>query len=108
MGPSSLVLDLANPNIGMRHHLLVGMRVVDLLTLPASPSIVPTDRRGLYGIWENGEIKLFRSFSEFVTELGVRHGAGNKAHGLAAYGAYDDATNTLRATRVAVHVSAGE
>jgi hypothetical protein len=108
MGPSSLVLDLANPNIGMRHHLLVGMRVVDLLTLPASPSIVPTDRRGLYGIWENGEIKLFRSFSEFVTELGVRLGAGKKAHGLAAYGAYDDATNTLRATHIAVHLSSAE
>ena len=108
MGPTSLVLDLANPNIGMRHHLLVGMRVVDLLTLPASPSIVPTDRRGLYGIWENGEIELFRSFSEFAIELGVRLGAGKKAHGLAAYGAYDDATNTLRATHVAVHLSSAD
>jgi hypothetical protein len=108
MGPTSLVLDLANPNIGMRHHLLVGMRVIDLLALPASPSIVPTDRRGLYGIWENGEIKLFGTFPEFVTELGVRLGAGKKAHGFAAYGAYDDATNTLRATHVAVHLSSGE
>jgi hypothetical protein len=108
MGPTSLVLDLANPDIGMRHHLLVGMRVVDLLTLPASPSIVPTDRRGLYGIWDKGQIKLFGSFSEFVTELGVRLGAGNKAHAFAAYGAYDDATNTLKATHIAVHLSSAE
>jgi hypothetical protein len=108
MGPTSLVLDLANPNIGMRHHLLVGMHVVDLLTLPASPSIVPTDRRGLYGLWENGEIELFRTFPEFVNELGVRLGAGKKAHAFAAYGAYDEATNTLRATRIAVHLSSPE
>jgi hypothetical protein len=105
MGPTGLVLDLSNPNIGMRHHLLVGARVVDLLTLPASPSIVPTDRRALYGLWQNGEIKLFRTFPEFVTELSLRLSSGDKAHGLAAYGAYDDATNTLRATHVAVHLS---
>jgi hypothetical protein len=84
------------------------MRIVDLLTLPASPSIVPTDRRGLYGIWENGEITLFSAFPEFVTELGVRLGAGKKAHGFAAYGAYDDATNTLRVTHIAVHLSSAE
>ena len=106
MGPTSLVLDLSNLNIGMRHHLLVGMRVVDLLTLPASPSIVPTDRRGLYGLWQDGEIKAFTSFPEFVTELGLRLGAGGEAHALAAYGAYDDATNTLKATHVIVHLSA--
>ena len=106
MGPTSLVLDLANPNIGMRHHLLVGPRVVDLLTLPASPSIVPTDRRAVYGLWQNGQIKLFVSFPEFVTELGLRLGAGGKAHALAAYGAYDGGTNTLRTTHIAVHLSA--
>jgi hypothetical protein len=105
MGPSELVLDLSNPNIGMRHHLLVGGRVIDLLTLPASPSIVPTDRRGLYGLWQNGEIKLFRTFPEFVTELSLRLSAGNEAHAFAAYGAYDDATNTLTATHVVVHLS---
>jgi hypothetical protein len=108
MGPTSLVLDLANPNIGMRHHLLVGMRVVDLLTLPASPSIVPTDRRGLYGLWQNGEIKAFMSFPEFVTELSLRLGAGGKAHAFSAYGAYDDATNTLRASHIAVFLSSTE
>jgi hypothetical protein len=106
MGPSGLVLDLSNPNIGMRHHLLLGARVVDLQTLPASPSIVPTDRRALYGLWQDGEINLFRTFPEFVTELSLRLSSGNEAHALAAYGAYDDATNTLRATHVAVHLSA--
>jgi hypothetical protein len=99
-------LDLSNPNIGMRHHLLLGARVVDLQTLPASPSIVPTDRRALYGLWQDGEINLFRTFPEFVTELSLRLSSGNEAHALAAYGAYDDATNTLRATHVAVHLSA--
>jgi hypothetical protein len=105
MGPNGLVLDLSNSNIGVRHHLLVGARVIDLLALPASPSIVPTDRRGLYGLWEKGEIELFGSFPEFVTELGLRLGSGKKAHALAAYGAYDDATNTLSAARIAVHLA---
>jgi hypothetical protein len=105
LGPNGLVLDLSNPNIGVRHHLLVGGHVIDLLTLPASPSIVPTDRRGLYGLWQNGEIRLFRTFAEFVTELSLRLSSGNEAHALAAVGAYDDATNTLSATHVAVHLS---
>jgi hypothetical protein len=108
LGPNGLVLDLSNPDIGMRHHLLVGARVLDLLTLPASPSIVPTDRRGIFGLWENGEIKVFRAFPEFVSELSLRLSSGDKAHALAASGAYDDATNTLRATHVAVHLSSAE
>jgi hypothetical protein len=108
LGPNGLVLDLSNPDIGVRHHLLVGARVLDLLTLPASPSIVPTDRRGIFGLWENGEIKVFRAFPEFVSELSLRLSSGDKAHALAASGAYDDATNTLRATHVAVHLSSAE
>ena len=39
MGANGLVLDLDNASIGARHALLVGMRQVDLLTLPTSPTL---------------------------------------------------------------------
>jgi len=108
MGPSGLVLDLANPDIGSRHHLKLGRRVVDLFDLPGSPAIVPDGTRGLYGLWEPGHVELFVDFGEFVDELAIRIGGGDAARALAAYGAYDEAANTLTANRIAVHLLPAE
>ncbi|HEY5568332.1 MAG TPA: hypothetical protein VIM81_13975, partial [Gammaproteobacteria bacterium] len=108
MGPSGLVLDLANPDIGSRHHLKLGRRVVDLFDLPGSPAIVPDGTRVLYGLWEPGHVELFVDFGEFVDELAIRIGGGDAARALAAYGAYDEATNTLTANRIAVHLLPAE
>jgi hypothetical protein len=108
MGPASLVLDLANPEIGQRHHLMLGREVVDLLDLPGSPSIVPTARRGLYGLWEEGHVELFATFAEFVAELSVRLGGGDKAQWLAAYGAYDESANSVIASQVVVHLTSAQ
>ena len=45
MGANGLVLDLDNPSIGARHALLVGMRQVDLLTLPDVADARAADNR---------------------------------------------------------------
>ena len=104
MGPETLVLDLANPAIGARHHLLLGRRRVDLLDLPVPPSIVPADERGSYGLWESGRIELFADFAAFVEELSLRLGGGGAALSLAAYGAYDESAHAVVANRVVMHV----
>lgn len=104
MGSTSLVPDLTNPDIGLRHHLLIGDRLIDLFDLPASPGIEPTDERRLFSIWEPGHVELFQDFGEFVDELALRLGASDRARSLAAYGIYNESANTLTANQVVVHM----
>jgi hypothetical protein len=108
MGPAALVVDLANMEIGTRHHMLVGPRLVDLFDLPASPSIEPQGVRGLYGIQEPGHVELFTDFTAFVDELALRLGGADRARSLAAYGRYDESGNTLTAGRIVVHMLPGQ
>ena len=104
MGANGLVLDLDNPSIGARHALLVGMRQVDLLTLPTSPTLAPpTTGRALYGISVGRDIRLFTTFAEFSTELAATLAGGRPALALTASGSYDAASTTLHATHIAVH-----
>ena len=107
MGANGLVLDLHNPSIGARHALLVGMRQVDLLTLPTSPTLAPpTTGRALYGISVGRDIRLFTTFAEFSTELAATLAGGRPALALTADGSFDAASTTLHATRIAVHFAA--
>ena len=109
MGAENLVLDLGNLEIGERHHILIGRQPVSLFELPSSPLIVPDDsRRTLYGITEPGHVELFKGFDEFTIELALRLGAGDGARSLAAYGVYDEATNTVVANKIAVHMIPNE
>ena len=104
MGANGLVLDLDNPSIGARHALLVGMRQVDLLTLPTSPTLAPpTTGRALYGISVGRDIRLFTTFAEFNTELAATLAGGRPALALTANGSFDAASTTLHATHIAVH-----
>ena len=104
MGANGLVLDLDNPSIGARHALLVGMRQVDLLTLPTSPTLAPpTTGRALYGISVGRDIRLFTTFAEFSTELAATLAGGRPALALTANGSFDAASTTLHATHIAVH-----
>jgi hypothetical protein len=107
MGAAGLVLDLNNPSIGARHTLLIGMRRIDLTTLPTAPTLAPpATGRALYGISAGGNIRLFTTFAEFNTELAALLGGGRPALALTANGSYDTASATLRATRIGVHFAA--
>jgi hypothetical protein len=104
MGATSLVIDLDNPDIGVRHHLLIGDRLIDLFDLPASPGIGESATPRLYGIWEPGRVELFKDFAEFVDELALRLSATDRARSLAAYGRYGEDENVLTANKIVVHM----
>jgi hypothetical protein len=106
MADTGLVLDLANANIGERHTLHVDMRDVDLLDLPAAPTIMGVSGRVLYGVSQQGRIELFTSFADFVAEVTARLAAGDATVGLVATGRYDEGANSLAATRIAIHFAA--
>lgn len=103
-GPEGLVIDLANPDVGERHAVLVGGRKIDLFDLPQSPSIVPAAGRTLFSLVEPGHVELFRDFDEFVETLNDRLAAGDRARSMAAYGAYDLGANVLTANKIAIHL----
>ena len=102
---TGLVLEMANPQIGTRHHLLLGRELVNLFDLTGPATIAPAGTRGLYGIWEPGHIEQFADFADFHDELVNRLGAGANAQSLAAYGTFDETTLTLAARKVFVHMT---
>jgi hypothetical protein len=104
MGATSLVIDLENPDIGVRHHLLIGDRLIDLFDLPASPAIMESGLPRVYGIWEPGHVELFKDFADFVDELTLRLSETDRARSLAAYGRYSEGESTLTANKVVVHM----
>ncbi len=106
MGPAGFVLDIDNPDIGARHHVLVGARLIDLTTLAVSPTIAPTTGRALYGISVGGDVKLFTTFADFSTAVANQLSAGNAAIALAAIGSYDEGSTTLTAHHIAMHFAA--
>jgi hypothetical protein len=99
------VLDLTNSSIGTRHHLLLGRHLVDLNALGSPPTVAPSPARGLYGIAAPGHVELFADFAPFVDALASRLGAGVNAQALTAYGSFDEATTTVTARRVVVHMT---
>jgi hypothetical protein len=103
MGATGFVLDVDNPSIGARHHLLVGGRVVDLTTLAMPPTLAPSTERALYGISVGRDVRLFTTFAEFSTAVALELSAGKAAVALAASGRYDEASVTLTARHIAIH-----
>jgi hypothetical protein len=101
--PAGLVLDLANPAIGRLHVLTIGPRVLNLETLPASPSIVPpASGPSAYLIVMRDESHAFHDFADFVAELGTRLDGSTVMLTFNATGRYDGDTNVLTARSIVV------
>lgn len=103
LGSAGLVLDLANPSIGRRHHLAVGARSVDLAELPVSPLVTAPAERGVFGIAVEGRIELFDDFGAFTDALARRLGAGGLLTSLSATGGYDPHEGTFVARRIVAY-----
>ncbi len=83
---------------------MVWMRHVDLLTLPAAPTLAAAATgRAVVGISIGRDIRLFTTLAEFSSELALTLSGGRRALSLTASGSYDEAAATLHATHIAVH-----
>lgn len=103
LGNDGLLLDLANPAIGLRHTLRVGPLVRDLLALPASPRIVPaTGVRTSFVVVSQGTSRMFADFTEFVADLTLRLNGAVRLRGLTATGQYDAGLNQFTAQTAVV------
>lgn len=101
--PTGLVLNLANPDIGLVHAITIGPRVIDLTKLPASPRIVPpADGPTAYLIVMRDGSSSFHDFADFVNELGMRLDGTTAMINLTASGSYDGDGNVLTARSMVV------
>ena len=107
LGPDGLVPDLANPAIGARHVILVGGVRIDLLSLPAAPTVLsPAGGRTRYAILDGSRVVVLPDFASLVRALGERLNGSTKAYGLWAEGAWNPGENTFSARVISVHLSA--
>ncbi len=107
LGPDGLVPDIANPDLGARHVILVGGVPIDLLSLPAAPTLSPpANGRTRYAILDGQRVLVFPDFASLVTGLGERLNGNTRAYGLWAEGAWDPGANTFTARVISMHLSA--
>ena len=101
---TSLIANLADPNLGTLHALILGPQSTDLTTLPASPTIVAsTTGRSTFAIGSAAAgIKVFSNFADFVAELNTTTTAAKAVARVVATGRYDATTNTLTASAISV------
>jgi hypothetical protein len=100
---TGLVLDLKNTQIGAIHLIGIGPRLVNLLTLPSSPSIVPPGSGPTaYLIVAKDASASFGDFGDFVTELGNRLDGSAAMVTFTATGSYNGDNNTFTARSIVV------
>ncbi len=98
LNPSGLVLDLADPNIGLRHHIHIGPMLIDLKSLPSSPMIVgATGGTTMHAIVTSSGIQHYATFADFVAALTTSLNGATRMVGFYAGGTFDGTTNTVTA-----------
>lgn len=101
---TALNLDLTG--VGLVHFLQIGPERVNLLSLPASPQIIP-DTSALATLYAIGHthsrtIDNYLAFSDFITALAADMSGSTAVLGIAAGGQYDALANTFSAHHLAV------
>ena len=105
LGPGGIVPDLENPELGERHHIKIGDVVIDLMQLPAAPTIAGVDNRHTrYAILLGDRVQLFHSFDRYVETLGELLNGSNVAYSMHAAGRYVRGTNTVHAHTIGIRI----
>lgn len=87
---NGLVLDLTNPDIGLRHHIHLGPVAIDLNSLSTSPTIAgATSGTTMYAIVTASGIMHYSDFAEFVTALTAQLTGSTRILSFTAGGTYD-------------------
>ncbi len=104
-------LDLNNhdPNIGLRHRILVGAQSIDVGTLSSDLLIVPNGAATtlIYAIGHasTSTVENFNTFAEFVTALQTELNGTTAATALTADGLYTPSSETLSANSVSIYLN---
>jgi hypothetical protein len=102
MGVDGLVLDGANADLGLRHHIRIGWQIIDITGLASPVTVAPAVGRTLFAIGDGVSVEVFHDWAPFVDRLTMRLSGGAKAQGMFARGRYDAGSFTLTANSVAI------
>lgn len=105
LGPEGLAIDLDNPDIGVRHHVVRGGIVTNLLNLPGATIVPRGDRPGLYGIQQGDAIRLHSDFALYTRDLANQIGAGKTVRSIYANGIWSDPDGEIKATRILTRIN---
>jgi hypothetical protein len=96
---AGLLLNLAG--VGAVHHIWRGPVATDLMTLGASPTIVPENPdRGFFARGSNGRVEVFTQFSAYRVALEPHLAQAQMANTVGAHGMYRDTSVTITADQI--------
>jgi hypothetical protein len=105
---SSIVLDPATSNFGLRHEILIGSQLVNLVGLASNPSITPgTSSSGVFSIGHavSSTVENFETYSAFITQLQSELNGTTLATGMTAIGQYTASTFAFSATSITIFLN---
>lgn len=105
IGSEGITIDNENTEIGLRHFIAIGPRLIDIKELATPPRIVPAQGRGFYAIGEPRRVEVFSEFARFSERLAEKLAGGSKALSMHASGEFDLGTSTLTARYAAVSLT---
>jgi len=102
MGTDGLVVDNGNPDLGLRHHIKIGPRILDITGFASPLTVAPGVGRRLFALGEPGSVEVFREWERFVDRLTEKLNGGANAQAMYARGTFEGGSTTLTAHYVAV------
>lgn len=105
---TSIVLDPATSNFGLRHQIQIGSQIINLVGLASNPSITPTtSATAVYSIGHavSSTVENFETYPAFITQLQTELNGTTLATGMTAIGQYTASTFAFSATSITVFLN---
>ncbi len=105
IGSDGIVVDIDNPEIGVRHHIKNGPILIDLTTLSSDTTITPRAvGRSLFYVKSNDSLRQYTDFDDFIDDLALSLDGATAARSMHAKGYYDADSNTLHAHKIGIYL----
>jgi hypothetical protein len=105
---SSIVLNPATSNFGLRHQIQIGSQVLNLVGLASDPSIAPaTSTAAVFSIGHaaSSTVENFDTYPAFITQLQTELNGTTLATGMTAIGQYTASTFAFSATSMTIFLN---
>jgi hypothetical protein len=105
---TSIVLDPATSNFGLRHEILIGSQLINLVGLASNPTITPaTSSTAVFSIGHAAAstVENFETYSAFITQLQTELNGTTLATGMTAIGQYTASSAAFSATSISIFLN---
>jgi hypothetical protein len=105
---TSIVLNIANGNIGPRHLIQLGSQTTNLVGLASNPTITPSSSTATVfsiGHASSSSVESFNSYDAFITQLLAELNGTNLATGMTAIGQYTASTLAFSASSITLFLN---